>query len=228
MIFRLGFASASLAALLSISSAANAAIYTQDFNAGGFAGPSLNLPAVDQNSDRNSSADYRQINNFDGWTFSGGAYLATNGLTAGGTYSDGAVLLNENNAPTTASFTYVGLAPGLYTVSFNVYGDNRPAPTYDPDWTITVNGLTTPGFDHTPGTFNGQLVQFSFVATGTDTFTFTQTSAQQASPIFDDFAISAAVPEALDLGNDDPRLPGRWLHGLPTEVVGIAPPSRLN
>lgn len=197
MIFRLGLISASVAALISVSSSANAApIYTQDFNASGFAGSSLNLPPVEQNSDRYSPADYRNINNFDGWTFSGGAYLATNGGTAGGSYTDGAVLLNENNAPTTASFTYVGLAAGLYTVSFNVYGDNRPAPTFNPNWTITVNGHTTAGFDHTAGTFNGQLVQFNFLATGNDTFTFSQTSQQEASPIFDDFAISAAVPEA--------------------------------
>ena len=56
MIFRLGLVSASLAALLSISSAADAAIYTQDFNDLGFAGPSLNLSAADQNSDRYSPA----------------------------------------------------------------------------------------------------------------------------------------------------------------------------
>jgi PEP-CTERM motif-containing protein len=135
-------------------------------------------------------------NSIPGWTFTGGAYLATNGQTASGAYTDGALLLNENNTPRTAAFTYAGLTVGqTYTVSFNVYGDNRPAPTYDPDWTITVNGNTTSGFDHTPGTFNGELVQFNFVATGNDTLTFSQTSDQQASPIFDDFAI-AAVPEA--------------------------------
>jgi hypothetical protein len=196
MIFRLDLVSASLAALLSISSTANAAIYTQDFNAGGFAGPSLNLAPADQNSDRYNPADYRQINDFAGWTFTGGAYLATNGATAGGNYTDGAVLLNENNAPTTAAFTYSGLTPGqLYSVSFNVYGDNRPEPNFNPNWTITVNGNTTPGFDHAPGTFSGQLEQFNFVATGSDAFTFTETSQQQASPIFDDFAISTAVPE---------------------------------
>ena len=38
-------------------------------------------------------------------------------------------------------------------------------------------------------------MSFNFVATGSDTFTFSQTSQQQASPIFDDFTISAAVPE---------------------------------
>lgn len=197
MVYRIGLISAaSAAALLTISSAAVAIpIYTQDFNNAGFAGASLGLNPADQNSDRYNPADYRQINNFAGWTFSGGAYLATNGATAGGAYTDGAVLLNENNAPTTAAFTYAGLTVGqTYSVNFNVYGDNRPAPTYDPDWTITVNGNTTPGFDHAPGTFNGQLVQFNFVATGNDTFTFSQTSDQQASPIFDDFTI-AAVPE---------------------------------
>jgi hypothetical protein len=202
MIFRFGLISASLTALLSISSAANAApIYTQDFNAAGFAGSSLNLPPVDQNSDRYNPADYRAINNFAGWTFAGGAYLATNAGTANGSYTDGAVLLNENNAPTTATFTYGLLTVGqVYTASFNVYGDNRPAPDWNPNWTIIVNGLTTSGFDHTPGTFNGQLVSFNFVATGSDTFTFSQTSQQQASPIFDDFTISAAVPELSTWG----------------------------
>ena len=53
-------------------------------------------------------------------------------------------LLNENGAPTTAAFTYAGLTVGqLYSVSFNVYGDNRPAPDHNPNWTITLNGNTT-------------------------------------------------------------------------------------
>ena len=52
--------------------------------------------------------------------------------------------------------------------------------------------MTAPTND--AGTFAGHLTQTSFIATGTDTFTFTQFSAGQASPTFDDFAI-AAVPE---------------------------------
>lgn len=194
--FKLGLVSTSLAALLYVSPAANAApVYSQNFNDLSFAGNSLNLGPVDSNSDRYNPADYRFINNHDGWTFSGGAYLATNGATNGGPYTDGAVLLNENGA-TSAALSLGTLTAGQrYTLSFNVYGDNRPAPNFDPNWTITVNGNTTSGYDHAPGTFNGQLVQFDFVATGNDTFTFTQTSAQQASPIFDDFSISAAVPE---------------------------------
>ena len=80
-------------------------------------------------------------------------------------------------------------------LSFNVYGDNRPASLgYNPNWTIYVNGAHYDGADHDAGTFPGHLFEASFIATGTDTFTFTQYSAQQASPIFDDFAI-AAVPE---------------------------------
>jgi hypothetical protein len=196
MIFRLGFVSASLAALLSISSAANAAAYTEDFNALGFAGPSLNLGPGDTFSDRYNPADYRQINNFDGWTFTGGAYLATNGTSNGATYTDGAVLLNENGS-TSASLILTTLAVGQqYILSFNVYGDNRDLSSgFNPNWTITVNGTTYNGTDHGPGVFSGHLVQASFIAAATNAFTFTESSAQQASPIFDDVTISA-VPEA--------------------------------
>src|SRR5579864_6628503 len=96
MIFRLGLFSASLAALVSFSCSANAAIYTENFNNVGFAGASLGLGSTENFSDRYNPADYRQINNFDGWTFTGGAYLATNGASSGAPYTDGAVLLNEN------------------------------------------------------------------------------------------------------------------------------------
>ena len=195
MIRRLGFASASLVALMSISSAANAAVYSQDFNDIGFAGPSLNLGAGDAFSDRYNPADYRAINNFANWTFAGGAYLATNVAANAAGYTDGAVLLNENG-PTSASLTLTSLTAGQqYLLSFNVYGDNRPASIndYNPNWTIYVNGAHYDGADHDAGTFPGHLFEASFIATGTDTFTFTQYSAQQASPIFDDFAI-AAVP----------------------------------
>jgi hypothetical protein len=190
-----------VATALLIGSVANAApVYIEDFNAGGFAGASLGLISPNDNfSDRYSPSDYRLINNFNGWVFNGGAYLATNGdpSNANGTYTDGAVLLNENGA-TSATLNLIGLlaAGQQYTLSFVAYGDNRPAPGNDPDWSITVNGNTTHGIDHGPAAFPaGYLVQASFVATGNDTFIFTQTSDQEASPIFDDFAISAAVPE---------------------------------
>ena len=184
-----------MVAFLSVSSAANAAVYSQDFNNIGFAGPSLNLGPNDTFSDRYNPADYRAINNFDNWTFTGGAYLATNGATNGAAYTDGAVLLNENGL-TSASLTLTNLTAGQqYILSFNVYGDNRPASLgFNPNWTIYVNGADFDGVDHNAGTFAGYPFQTSFIATGNDTFTLTQFSAQQASPIFDDFAI-AAVPE---------------------------------
>jgi hypothetical protein len=196
MTFRLSFLSASIAALVSFSPAANAGVaYLEDFNSNGFAGPSLNLGPGDTFSDKYNPADYRQINNYDGWTFTGGAYLATNGAYNGAPYTDGAVLLNENG-PTSASVTLTNLIVGQqYNVSFNVYGDNRPASLgWNPNWTIDVNGTTFNGMDHNAGTFAGQIVQASFIATDTNTFILTESSAQQASPIFDNFTVSA-VPE---------------------------------
>lgn len=195
MIVRLSLFSASIAALVSFSSGANAAPYLEDFNNIGFAGASLGLGNTENFSDRYNPADYRQINNFDGWTFTGGAYLATNGTSSGAPYTDGAVLLNENGL-TSASVTLTNLTAGQqYIVSFNVYGDNRPASLgYNPNWTIDMNGTIVNGMDHDPGTFSGSLVQTSFIASASNTFTFTETSAQEASPIFDDFTISS-VPE---------------------------------
>jgi hypothetical protein len=57
-----------------------------------------------------------------------------------------------------------------------------------------VNGTTYNGTDHGPGAFSGHIVQASFIAAATNAFSFTESSAQQASPIFDDVTISA-VPE---------------------------------
>jgi len=189
-----------VATALLVGSAANATpVYQENFNESGFAGTSLGLTTSNDNfSDRYNPADYRTINNFNDWAFTGGAYLATNGdpTNPAAGYTDGAVLLNENGA-TSATLSLGSLlhAGQQYTLSFVAYGDNRPAPN-DPNWSITVNGNTTLGIDHGPAAFAaGYLVQATFIATGSDTFTFTQTSNHEASPIFDDFSISAAVPE---------------------------------
>lgn len=174
-----------------------APVYLEDFNNIGFAGASLGLTSSNDNfSDRYSPADYRLINDFHGWTFTGGAYLATNGAPPNGDYTDGAVLLNENGL-TSATLNLTTLNAGQqYTLSFVAYGDNRPGPNYNPNWSITVNGNTTFGIDHGPAAFpGGYEVTASFIASGNDMFVFTQSSAQEASPIFDNFAISAAVPE---------------------------------
>src|SRR5690348_13426474 len=90
-------------------------VYSEHFDNAGFLGSVLDLsqdPFGNISERWGADTSYNNINNFNGWTFSGTSYLARRP-------SDGnqAVLLNE---PTGVATTVVGLAPNaFYSLTFN-------------------------------------------------------------------------------------------------------------
>ena len=182
-----------LTGILSSFTANAATIYSQDFNSTSF----QNALLVSGSSSDNFTdpTDYYSLNNYDGWTFSGDAYYATNGSGLG------AILLNETGAPNaTASRTITGLIAGdQYVLQFNVSGDNQPGLLYGLN--VTLDGSSVLAYsatDQVQGYYNnlgGPLQSISFTATGTsEVLSFAQTSGTAASPIIDDVLVSS-VPE---------------------------------
>ena len=179
-----------LASISFVSSAKADVIYSENFNSPAFMGSPLPATAT---SDHWANTNYFYINNADGWTFSNGDYLAVDAGT-----SDGALLLNENSGPGTASTTISGLTIGdTYTVSFLQWGDNEPGQSYA--GSVSVDGTTFnySGTDLNAGLNPGVLQSFTFVAnasTATATLYFGQSSTSAASPIIDNIVVSS-VPE---------------------------------
>jgi len=189
---------AALSTLAAASAALATPVYSEDFNAAGFVGASLGADAPDLHSDRWANTDYFFINDFNGWNFAGGAYLAQNHGT-----SDGGLLLNENNGVAT---TLIGLTAGqTYSFSLLLSGDNRPGQAYllnaDLDGVLHSVG----GIDLASGANPGSIFSFDFTASGaTANLTLFQTRQgdSEASPIVDNITITearGAVPE-----------PGTW------------------
>ncbi|HEY1612598.1 MAG TPA: PEP-CTERM sorting domain-containing protein [Rhizomicrobium sp.] len=186
-----------IAAFLAAIPAAQAGtIYTQDFNDPGFLGTSLNLSGNDLTSERWINTTYNNINNFAGWTFTGGAYLAVNADDP----TQQALLLNENG-PTNATYNLTGLNAGqTYEISFNLSGDNRPGDQYG--FLLDVNGTQIASVNGTWTVHDtGTEEQFFFKAnsSGDALLDFSEDSTTQASPIIDDIAVST-VPEPASLG----------------------------
>jgi hypothetical protein len=201
MNFKVAGAIAALVAgsMLAASGARASLIYSEDFNnTAAFEGANIipgvgNSLAYEAFSDKYNPAFYYDLNNADGWTFTGGAYYTTN---AAGT--DGAILLNETDPPTTASTTVSGLTVGdQYTLSFLLYGDNRPSQP----WALNVDVgrapvLSLTGADVGPAAYAGTTETVSFTALGTSTslyFAQNTPGGSQASPIFDDVQITSSL-----------------------------------
>lgn len=166
-------------------------IWSEDFNNAGFLGSSLNLHN-ENFSERWPNTDYYTINNFNGWTFSGGSYLALNTQTG-----DQALLLNENG-PTSAIYTLTGLVPGQqYDLAFNLSGDNRPGLLYG--FLLFINNALALDVDTQWSVTDpaGHIFDLIFTADGSGVavFNFTQDSSTQASPIVDDITVNNVVPE---------------------------------
>ena len=184
-----------------IYATANTTVYSEDFNdVSTFTSASSHSVST---SDNWGVTNYYILNSspIAGWTFSGDTFYATNSSDA-----DGAVLLNETTG--TASRTLTGLTAGsVYTLSFNVWGDNRP--TFQYGLNVSVGGsnvLSFSGTDGASGTNPGGLLKtVNFTATGSsEQLLFSQNSSTQASPIIDNIQVTTAVPEpesyALMLG----------------------------
>lgn len=175
--------------------AANAVtVFSDNFNAPGFAGAALG--PVDS-SDRFGPTTYSFINNFNGWTFStSSTFLAT---SAGG---DGALLLNENAPGGSASRTLTGLTIGkIYVVSLLLSGDNRPGETYTLEALIDGGSVfSTPGTVLASSANPGTPVMFSFAAAGNSAvLTLAQTATAEGSPIIDNLSVTD-VPEPATWG----------------------------
>lgn len=175
--------------------ASPAPAYSENFDSLSFRSSVLLL---NDTSDNWSHTDYYHLNNFDGWTFTGGGtYYATNGA------GNGAILLNEDGSAT-ASRTVTGLTAGAsYTLQFNVWGDNKPAKLYGLN--VSINGnpvLAMSGVaDQVAGYYSGSggtLQSIAFTPTGTSALlSFAQNTppGSPASPIIDNVRVMAAVPE---------------------------------
>src|SRR5271166_4668745 len=184
-----------IGALVSSAMSANAGIiYSEDFN--NIAGFQGNPSYLNSFSDKYLQTSYYLINNFDGWTFSGGAYYALSG-------GDGAVLLNENG-PTSASTAVPGLVPGdTYALLFDYWGDNEPGLAWV--LTLAIDGMSVldiSAVDFAPGTNPGTLETIYFTATSTSAvLDFGQASPPfpGASPIIDNVMVegesAAIIPE---------------------------------
>ncbi len=183
------FAGLALSAAVSAGSAASAAIiYSENFNDIAFVGSNLGLVGSEATSDRWADTSYYTINNANGWTFSGSAYLAKQDSTG-----DGALLLNETTGVGT---TLYGLTVGkAYTLNLLLSGDNRPGQNYVFNVAIAGVNQSVSGTDLAAGTNPGTLLSYNFVATASQqTLTLSQASGSQASPIVDNVSITA-VPE---------------------------------
>jgi PEP-CTERM motif len=169
-----------------------ATIYSEDFNNLGFQGGPV-LP--NDTSDKYVPTSYFNINNFNGWSFAGGAYFADN--TSRGL--NGFLLLNENG-PTTATTTVTGLTAGLqYFLSFQYFGDNRPTQPWVLNYSIAGSGpLSLSSADLAAGSNAGSILTLPFLAQGpTATLFFSESTplGSEASPIIDNITISTGVPE---------------------------------
>jgi hypothetical protein len=177
--------------------AANAAVYTENFDSPAFMGSPILVfgsTADSASSDRWANTNYYTINNVNGWTFnSPGTYLAEQTNNQGVPTGNGALLLNENGGVGT---TVVGLVAGQkYDISLLLSGDNRPGQSYVFNISMGANSWSTAGVDGNPGSNPGTTENYVFTATGTsETLTLSQSSLTQASPIIDNISI-AAVPE---------------------------------
>jgi hypothetical protein len=189
-----------LAAFVAISTLAGASaalaspVYSENFNAAGFVGSSIGAAGIDATSDRWANTDYFLLNDFDGWTFAGGAYLAQNRGT-----SDGALLLNENGGVAT---TLIGLTAGqTYTFSLLLSGDNRQGQAYVFDATLDGVLHSIGGIDLAPGANPGSIFSFDFTASSASaSLVLSQSTPRgsEASPIVDNITITQAaggVPE---------------------------------
>ena len=161
--------------------------YSEDFNSPGFIGSPI---LVNDNSDRFGPTNYYTINNFDGFAFSGGAYLAQS-LTG-----DGALLINEPDGA--AATTLSGLTAGqVYALTFLLSGDNIPGGSYVLHVALGGNTTDFAGVDLPSGTNPGTLETVTFTPTGTtESLLFTQSTPGQASPIIDNLSVSAAPEPA--------------------------------
>ena len=179
--------------ILHVSNAKAGVVFSENFNSAGFQGSTsiLTAPCGECFSDKYDPANYYTINNFNGWSFTGGALYTNN---AAGT--DGAVLLNENGQ-TSASIVY-GLTQGTqYSLSFDYYGDNRPGEAWVLNYSIDGSATqTVNGVDQAAGSNPGTTKTLLFTASGPSaTLLFTQASTTEASPIIDNVTISTNVPE---------------------------------
>ena len=185
---------ATTAVLLLSATVANAAVvFSENFNSAAFVGGGLLL---NDSSDRFGPTDYFFINNANGWTFGGGAYLAQKLGT-----SDNALLLNENGA-TLASRIITGLTAGQsYTLSLLLSGDNFVGAPYqflasvDGNQVFNASGTVLPS-----GTNPGLTLTATFVAAGsTATLDLSEIPLSGGSPIVDNIVI-ATVPEPATWG----------------------------
>jgi hypothetical protein len=171
------------------SGASAVTIFSDDFNAPGFVGASLN---ANDSSDRFGITDYFLVNDFNGWSFSSGAFLAR---PAGG--ADGALLLDESTG--SASRLITGLTIGQqYSLSFLLSGDNRPGQDYVLGGSIAGLSFTVNGTVGASGSNTGTLVGQLFTATNTQhMLSLEEQSLTQGSPIIDNLTITfpGYVPE---------------------------------
>lgn len=196
---RVAFATALLAGAFVPLSGAQASSYFQNFNDLGFAGAPFTSAPGDNNNEKYSdpTIQFYQAADYAGWTFTGSGNPGSTFFQAfdrTGTFSDGAILLNENG-PGTASYTVTGLVPNsLFQLSFLVYGDNRPTGQWGLN--VSVNGGASVNYGgvigaagSNPGTTE-TLSAFSDNS-GSAVLLFAQTgSVGEGSPIIDDVAVS--------------------------------------
>jgi hypothetical protein len=169
--------------------------YNENFDNPGFTGTQLDLsgdPVGNITERWGTDSAYHNINNFDGWTFSGGTYLAVQSSTP-----NQGVLLNENGG---IANTVVGLTPNaFYMLSFNYSGDNRSGEIYG--LSVDVNGgnvVSLSNLSWTTVNPAGHLetVQVQANGSGYVDLHFYQTTpgGSSASPIIDNVTLST-VPE---------------------------------
>jgi PEP-CTERM motif-containing protein len=206
---KVAFAACLLAGATVPLSGAQAVSYFQNFNNVGFEGASFTSATGDNNNEKypNPTIQFYQAADFAGWTFSGSGNPGSTffqAFDATGTFSDGAILLNENG-PGTASYTLTGLAPNsAFQLSFLVYGDNRPGGQWGLN--VSVNGgapVNYSGLIGAAGSNPGTTETLSALSDslGSAVLLFAQTgSVGEGSPIIDDVAVSQTpLPAALPM-----------------------------
>jgi PEP-CTERM motif len=170
-------------------------VYTEDFNAAGFQGSVIidnTINSGEAFSERWATTYYYNINNYDGWTFTGSTFLAVNPGTG-----DQALLLNETNG---SALVLTNLTPNeQYQITFNLSGDNRPGQPYV--FNLDVNGTNVYNATETWTVHDAGLtesVNFYADASGDALLHFYQGSTTQSSPIIDNIAVYD-VPEPASL-----------------------------
>jgi len=171
-----------------------ATVYGENFDNVGFRGsvrPLTGDPVGNVCERWGTDTAYFNINNFDGWTFTGASELAVQPSTG-----NQAVLLNEEPGGAVATTTVGNLTPNaFYTLSFNISGDNRP----DPPWgsyvfLLDVNGQNLVNEAGSWSVANPaghpQSVEVQANASGQLNLEFYQNSPGSASPILDDVVVS--------------------------------------